>query len=86
MFVSSSKRCFFTAVGCRYLNSTAGNIQLINSFRNREYDMSEKPEERLFAFWMEFFIDATRKEFLSTQFPVSHVTYVVACFMNVSHA
>ena len=60
----------------RYLKSTAGNIQLINSFRNRDYDVSEKTEERLFSFWMEFFIEATKQEFLSTRFPVSlgHVT------------
>ncbi len=60
-------------VYCRYLKSTAGNIQLINSLRSRDYDSSDKPEEKLFAFWMEFFIDANRTDFPSTQFPVSYL-------------
>ena len=55
----------------RYLKSTSGNIQLINSFRNLEY---EKLEEKLFGFWMEFFMDASKEEFTNTRFPVSHVT------------
>ena len=52
----------------RYLKSTSGNIQLINSFRSLDFD---KPEEKLFAFWMEFFIDASKEEFTNTTFPVS---------------
>lgn len=50
-----------------YLKSTSGNIQLINSFRSLDFD---KPEEKLFAFWMEFFIDASKEEFTNTTFPV----------------
>ena len=60
----------------RYLKSTAGNIQLINSFRNKDYDSSRVVTERHFGFWMEFFISATQDEYNSTQFPVSHVTGV----------
>lgn len=65
--MSLSVLCF------RYLKSTAGNIQLINSVRNTDYDSSEKPEERLFGFWMEFFIESSKKDFTSTQFPVGHI-------------
>lgn len=55
----------------RYLKTTAANIRLITKFRNKEYDMSENKDEKLFAFWMEFFIDATNDDFSGTQFPVS---------------
>ena len=55
----------------RYLKTTAGNIKLITKFRNKEYDISKDDDEKLFAFWMEFFIDATNNEYSSTQFPVS---------------
>lgn len=55
----------------RYLKTTVGNIKLISKFRNKEYDTSTNNDEKLFAFWMEFFIDATDEEYSSTQFPVS---------------
>ena len=54
----------------RYLKTTAGNIKLISKFRNKEHDVSASKDERLFAFWMEFFIDATDENYSSTQFPV----------------
>ena len=59
---------------CRYLKSTAGNIQLINQFRRRDYNNSPKSDEREFGFWMEFFIEATRESSTLTRLPVSHMT------------
>lgn len=41
-----------------YLKSTIGNIRLINSFRERTDTNS--PEEELFQFWMEYFIEAAK--------------------------
>ena len=60
----------------RYLKSTVGNIQLINSFRNIDYSSAKEKFERLFGFWMEYFIEATKQEFPGSRFPVSHVTLV----------
>ncbi|RZB39511.1 mitogen-activated protein kinase kinase kinase 15 [Asbolus verrucosus] len=42
-----------------YLKSTVGNIQLIDRFRKRR-DEEGPPEEKIFHFWMEFFLEATR--------------------------
>ena len=53
------------------MKTTAGNIKLITKFRSKEYDVSKDKDEKLFAFWMEFFIDATNEEYSSSQFPVS---------------
>lgn len=45
-----------------YLKSTIGNITLIDRFRRRtdETDIGV-PEEAVFQFWMEFFIEATKE-------------------------
>ncbi|XP_017781301.1 PREDICTED: mitogen-activated protein kinase kinase kinase 15 isoform X2 [Nicrophorus vespilloides] len=42
-----------------YLKSTVGNILLIDRFRKRK-DEEQSPEEQIFHFWMEFFLEATR--------------------------
>ncbi|KAK5649782.1 hypothetical protein RI129_000811 [Pyrocoelia pectoralis] len=42
-----------------YLKSTIGNIELIDRFRRRKDD-ERSPEEQIFHFWMEFFLEATR--------------------------
>jgi mitogen-activated protein kinase kinase kinase 5 len=42
-----------------YLNSTVGNIQLIDRFRKKR-DEEGSPEEKIFHFWMEFFLEATK--------------------------
>lgn len=44
-----------------YLKSTVDNIQLIDTFRKKNED-SVSPEEQIFHFWMEFFIEATECE------------------------
>ena len=41
-----------------YLKSTIGNIRLINQFRKRPEDAELSPEERMYHFWMEYFIEA----------------------------
>ncbi|KAH7639918.1 mitogen-activated protein kinase kinase kinase 5-like protein [Dermatophagoides farinae] len=43
-----------------YLNSTLRNIQLINDFRKKPEDVRLTPEEELFRFWMEYFIEAAK--------------------------
>ena len=35
------------------------------------YESLNKNEEKIFLFWMEFFIEATKEHFTNTQFPVS---------------
>jgi mitogen-activated protein kinase kinase kinase 5 len=45
-----------------YLKSTIGNIQLINQFKRKPEDAILTPEEQIFQFWMEYFIDATNDE------------------------
>ncbi|XP_072938560.1 mitogen-activated protein kinase kinase kinase 15 isoform X2 [Epargyreus clarus] len=41
-----------------YLKSTIGNIELIDRFRKKSEDFS--PEQQVFSFWMEFFVEATK--------------------------
>jgi mitogen-activated protein kinase kinase kinase 5 len=45
-----------------YFKSTIGNIQLINQFKRKPEDAILTPEEQIFQFWMEYFIDATNNE------------------------
>ncbi|NP_001188511.1 mitogen-activated protein kinase kinase kinase 15 isoform X2 [Bombyx mandarina] len=40
-----------------YLKSTIGNIELINRFRKTE---ETSPEQQVFSFWMEYFVEATK--------------------------
>lgn len=44
-----------------YLKSTIGNIKLINHFRKKS-ESEPSAEEKMFNFWMEYFIDATEEE------------------------
>ncbi|CAK1600801.1 unnamed protein product [Parnassius mnemosyne] len=41
-----------------YLKSTIGNIELIDRFRKKNEETS--PEQQVFSFWMEFFVEATK--------------------------
>ncbi|XP_068632371.1 mitogen-activated protein kinase kinase kinase 15 isoform X2 [Battus philenor] len=41
-----------------YLKSTIGNIELIDRFRKKSEESS--PEQQVFSFWMEFFVEATK--------------------------
>jgi len=47
-----------------YLKSTIGNISLIKQFRKQ--DAQELPEETLFNFWMDYFVEATKSEIKDT--------------------
>ncbi|KAF9810098.1 hypothetical protein SFRURICE_011266 [Spodoptera frugiperda] len=42
-----------------YLKSTIGNIELIDRFRKSE---ETSPEQQVFSFWMEYFVEATKSE------------------------
>ncbi|XP_015795869.1 mitogen-activated protein kinase kinase kinase 15 isoform X2 [Tetranychus urticae] len=53
-----------------YLKSTIGNIRLINRFRKKPEDSERSPEEHIFNFWMEYFIDATEEEISVIKFPI----------------
>ncbi|CAH1106010.1 unnamed protein product [Psylliodes chrysocephalus] len=44
-----------------YLTSTIGNIQLIDKFRKKT-DEAGSPEEQIFHFWMEFFLEAIKED------------------------
>jgi len=56
----------------RYLKSTIGNISLIGRFRKRNEDAEIAPEEQIFGFWMDYFVEATKSEVGdSIRFPVS---------------
>ena len=44
-----------------YLKSTIGNITLIDRFRKKNEDDSS-PEQQIFQFWMEFFMEATKTD------------------------
>ncbi|XP_069957702.1 mitogen-activated protein kinase kinase kinase 15 isoform X3 [Cherax quadricarinatus] len=45
-----------------YLKSTIGNIMLINRFRKRPEDTEPGPEETIFNFWIDYFVEATKTE------------------------
>lgn len=55
-----------------YLKSTIGNITLIDRFRRKSDDSeSSPPEQQIFQFWMEFFIEATDDmENMSIRLPI----------------
>jgi mitogen-activated protein kinase kinase kinase 5 len=54
-----------------YLKSTIGNITLIERFRKKTEESESNPEQQIFQFWMEFFIEATNQE------PTSKVRYPI---------
>jgi len=71
------------------LKTTSANIKLITKFRTKEYDVSSSVDERMFAFWMEFFISATEDSYSSTRFPVSlllHQLYQSPLYKRLNHA
>lgn len=45
-----------------YLKSTIGNIALINQFRRVHDDDPVAAEQKVFEFWMEFFLEATKTD------------------------
>ncbi|XP_029659595.1 mitogen-activated protein kinase kinase kinase 15 isoform X2 [Formica exsecta] len=45
-----------------YLKSTIGNISLINRFRKKNEEAEIAPEEQIFSFWMDYFVEATKAE------------------------
>lgn len=56
-----------------YLKSTIGNITLIDSFRKKSSDSEHiAPEQAIFQFWIEFFIEATNENEVNTniRFPI----------------
>ena len=44
------------------MKSTIGNISLIQRFRQRPNNYKVTHEEKIFEFWMEFFVEATKSE------------------------
>lgn len=56
-------QCMFNLKPPRwYLKSTVGNIELINRFKRKPEDAPLTPDEQIFQFWMEYFIDATNDD------------------------
>lgn len=56
-----------------YLKSTIGNISLINKFRRKNEDAEIGPEQQIFAFWIDYFIEATENDVGDNiRFPVSY--------------
>ncbi|KAG7190279.1 hypothetical protein KM043_006396 [Ampulex compressa] len=45
-----------------YLKSTIGNISLIDRFRKKNEETEVSPEEQIFSFWMDYFVEATKSE------------------------
>ncbi|XP_043517864.1 mitogen-activated protein kinase kinase kinase 15 isoform X5 [Frieseomelitta varia] len=45
-----------------YLKSTIGNISLIDRFRKKNEEAEISPEEQIFTFWMDYFVEATKSE------------------------
>lgn len=45
-----------------YLKSTIGNISLIDRFRKKNEEAEGSPEEQIFSFWMDYFVEATKSE------------------------
>ncbi|XP_039277638.1 mitogen-activated protein kinase kinase kinase 15 isoform X1 [Nilaparvata lugens] len=54
-----------------FLKSTIGNITLIDKFRKKADESESSPEEQIFEFWMDYFIEATKTEVTdSIRFPI----------------
>ncbi|XP_012228062.1 mitogen-activated protein kinase kinase kinase 15 isoform X4 [Linepithema humile] len=54
-----------------YLKSTIGNISLIDRFRKKNEEAEISPEEQIFSFWMDYFVEATKQEVGdSIRFPI----------------
>lgn len=54
------------------LNFFKGNISLIDRFRKKNEDCEASPEEQIFQYWMEYFVEATKSEVGDIiRFPVS---------------
>ncbi|XP_072745600.1 mitogen-activated protein kinase kinase kinase 15 isoform X2 [Anoplolepis gracilipes] len=54
-----------------YLKSTIGNISLIDRFRKKNEEAEIAPEEQIFSFWMDYFVEATKAEVGdSIRFPI----------------
>ncbi|KAK6633749.1 hypothetical protein RUM44_004356 [Polyplax serrata] len=53
-----------------YLKSTIGNISLIDRFRKKNEDSEASPEEQIFQYWMEYFVEATKSNVDDIRFPV----------------
>lgn len=72
----------------RYLKSTISNIQLISQFRVTSEDAPMSQDAKVFEFWMEFLIEATKDHYSNSQFPVSYSRneglslYSVAFFLS----
>ncbi|XP_012267109.2 mitogen-activated protein kinase kinase kinase 15 isoform X2 [Athalia rosae] len=45
-----------------YLKSTIGNISLIDRFRKKNLEVEASPEEQVFGFWIDYFVEATKSE------------------------
>ncbi|XP_075217555.1 apoptotic signal-regulating kinase 1 isoform X2 [Lycorma delicatula] len=45
-----------------FLKSTIGNISLINRFRKKAEESETSPEEQIFLFWMDYFIEAVKTD------------------------
>lgn len=54
-----------------YLKSTIGNITLIDRFRKKNEEQEQSPEEQIFLFWADYFVEATKTEVEdSIRFPI----------------
>lgn len=60
-----------------HLKSTIGNITLINRFRHKTdegttaVEATPSPEEQVFNFWLEYFVEATKTDVVETiRFPI----------------
>lgn len=54
-----------------YLKSTIGNIALIDRFRKKSDESEQSPEQNIFHFWMDFFLEATNDEEVDNiRFPI----------------
>ncbi|XP_018332070.1 mitogen-activated protein kinase kinase kinase 15 isoform X2 [Agrilus planipennis] len=58
--IQAAERMFKLKPPDWYLQSTVGNIVLIDKFRKKK-SAEKTPEERIFYFWMEFFVETTKK-------------------------
>lgn len=69
---------FYSLLGSRYLRSLVETILIYQQF-NKPGTEQPSPKQELVDFWMDFLVEATKRDVSSVRFPVSWKSAKAAC-------